>query len=458
MPGKIPPARFAVALAASAVLFMLAPPAAEADDDLLPAVLDLLKDPDRELRSLALQQVREGLKGPAVTKALAEVLPTLPAEAQADLLVALGARGDATARPAMIGAFDSPSAEVRVAALRAAATLGEASDVPRLVRGLTAPNEPEKQAARSTLERMQGEGVERAIIAQLDDAGGDVLVELIDLLVVREATAAAPRLIALVGEPDDAPSVAAVAALGRLAGPEHVPDLVCLFLSAEDPATREAMERNIMFACQRIEDADRQAAPLLAVMAQATNEERIVLLSPLGRIGGPRALKVVESAIASRTAEVREAGVRALCNWPDASVAPQLLTLAKSADDRGQRVRAVRALMRVAVLSDDRSDAERLALLKQSLALAERDDETRLAVDRARAVRTVDSLRFVMPYLRDPKFVETACTTVVELAHHRHLRAAHETEFEKALDAVIATSKSAELVARAERYKKGQTH
>lgn len=432
---------------------------AEGDsDDVLPAILDLLKEPDRELRSLALQRVREGLEGRAVTERLIELLPTLSAEAQADLLVALGARGDATALPALRDAYDSPSAEVRVAAMRAAATLGDASDVPHLARGLNASTEPERHAARSTLERIQGEGVERAIIAQLEQAEGDVLIGLIELLVVRDATAAAPRLIALVGEPADATSAAAVAALDRLAGPEHVSDLARLLLAAEEPAARESLERNIMFACQRIEEAHRQAEPLLAAMARATKEERLVLLSPLGRVGGPGALKVVESAIAWRTAEVREAGVRALCNWPDASVAPQLLKLAKTADDRGQRVRAVRALLRVSVLPDERSDAQRLALLRQSLALAERDDETRLALDRARAVRTVESLRFVVPYLRDPKFAETACTTVVELAHHRDLRAAHEAEFDKALDAVIATSKNAQLVARAEKYKKGQTH
>ncbi len=89
MPGKTSPARFVVALLASAAFSILAP-AVEADDDLLPAVLELLKDPDRELRSLALQQVREGLKGQAVTKALVELLPTLSAEAQADLRAALG--------------------------------------------------------------------------------------------------------------------------------------------------------------------------------------------------------------------------------------------------------------------------------------------------------------------------------------------------------------------------------
>jgi len=457
VPGKTSPARFVVALLASAAFSILAP-AVEADDDLLPAVLELLKDPDRELRSLALQQVREGLKGQAVTKALVELLPTLSAEAQADLLVALGARGDASARPALTDAYDSPSAEVRVAALRAAATLGEASDVPRLAQGLAASNELERHAARSTLERIQGEGVERAIIAQLEEADGDLLLGLIELVVVREATGAVPRLIALVGGPADTTSAAAVAALGHLAGPEHVSDLARLLLAAEEPAAREVLERNIMFACRRIEDAGRQAEPLLAVMAQSREDERLVLLRPLGRIGGPGALKIIEAAVASHIAERREAGVRALCNWPDASVAPQLLQLARTADDRGQRVRAVRALMRVSVLPDDRSEAQRLALLEQSLALAERDDETRLALDRARAVRTVESLRFVLPYLRDPKFAETACATLVELAHHRHLRAAHEAEFDKALDAVISTSKNSQLVARAKRYRKGQTH
>ena len=212
-----------------------------------------------------------------------------------------------------------------------------------------------------------------------------------------------------------------------------------------------------MFACQKAEDPEKRAEPLLAVMAKAGDEERLALLGALGRVGGAAALRIVEEAIADQRPARRDAGNRALCNWPDASVSPRLAELAERAEEPAQRIRALRALMRVAVLADNRSDAQRLELLKKAFSMATRDEDRKLAIDRARAVRTVESLRFVVPFLDDPKFAQAACVTVVELAHHRGLRQPNEAEFAVALDAVIAISKDAEIVARAKLYKMGRT-
>ena len=52
---------------------------------------------------------------------------------------------------------------------------------------------------------------------------------------------------------------------------------------------------------------------------------------------------------------------------------------------------------------------------------------------------------------------ETACETIVELAHHREIRDPNKVEFNKALDEVIAISKNPEVVERANRYKRGET-
>ena len=113
--------------------------------------------------------------------------------------------------------------------------------------------------------------------------------------------------------------------------------------------------------------------------------------------------------------------------------------------------------MRVAVLSDNRSDAERLDLLKKAMSLATNDEDRNLAIQRAKAIRTMESLHFVLPYLDKPECAQEACATIVELAHHRELREPNKAEFDKALDAVIRLSKDPGLIDRAKRYKKGQT-
>ena len=85
------------------------------------------------------------------------------------------------------------------------------------------------------------------------------------------------------------------------------------------------------------------------------------------------------------------------------------------------------------------------------------DEDRRRVLERANAIRLIETLRFVAPYLDDPNLAEPACLSVVELAHHRSLRDANKEEFTKALDKVLGTTKNEELVDRATRYKQGQT-
>jgi len=89
--------------------------------------------------------------------------------------------------------------------------------------------------------------------------------------------------------------------------------------------------------------------------------------------------------------------------------------------------------------------------------MSRRDQERILVLQRARAVRIPETLRYVLPFVDEPKLSEHACETIVELAHHRGLREPNKAEFHGALDQVIRTSQNATTVDRARRYKNNQT-
>jgi hypothetical protein len=256
---------------------------------------------------------------------------------------------------------------------------------------------------------------------------------------------------------DEKVRTAAMAALGELASPEHVARMVKGVLAAKSNAERAAAEKAIMFVCERIADPDERAEPLIAAIDDIKPDEQAIMLSTLGRIGGAAARKRIEAAIADEDAKQRDIGIRAICNWPNASIAPRLTELATSAESPEHRTMALRALIRVAPLADKRTDAERLELLDNAMKMAQRDEERKLVLQRARAVRTIETLRYLARLLDDKILAEMACESVVELAHHRALRDANKEEFHKALDKVIATSKDPVVVDRANRYKRGQT-
>ena len=207
-----------------------------------------------------------------------------------------------------------------------------------------------------------------------------------------------------------------------------------------------------MLVCQQVSDAERRADPVIIIFRKSSREQRAALLPLLGRIGGSKARQEIQVALNSSDAELYEAGVRAICNWPDASVVEQLLELSHKARAAHQRLWALRAFIRVIALPGDMPDAEKLAMLKQAMVRAERDEERNLVLQRASAVRTVESLRFLLPYLDQPSLAPTAGASITESGRHKELRDPNKAEFIPALEKVIATNKDHATVENVRRY------
>jgi HEAT repeat protein len=437
----------------------VAPAAAqEADGPLVDLIVGLLHENDKDLRALGLEQVRTEAKGEGATKRFADELPKLPSEAQAGLLRALADRGDTSARHAVLQVLKTSREEpVRLAAVSALGSLGETADLKTLVQLLAAGSPAEKTAARTSLTRLRGDAVLAAIAAEIEHAPPPTAVALIEILMTRRALDTIPQLLTASMGSDSTVRTAAMAALGQMAPTEHIGGMVQGVLKAQQGRERDAAERAIAAVCGRIADAGKRAEPLLNAMEKRNEAERIALLPALGRVGGPQALARVEREIADAALAHHAGGIRALCNWPDASVAPRLIKLAKADEHDEHRALALAALIRVAPLPDGRSDSQKLELVKTVMPMCASDEQRNLLLTRASAIRTIETLRYVLPYLDQPAHAQQACQSIVELAHHRGLREPNKAEFHQALDNVIAISKDAVVIDRAKRYKADQT-
>jgi HEAT repeat protein len=438
------------------MLWFSAAALAQAQDDVIPLIVELLGDKDKEVRSLALEQVRTEVPGEAATLKFAELLPTLPPETQAGLLSALAARGDAAAAPAvrkMLAESEQP--EVRIAATRAISFLGSQEDVPALIKLLASGDDAQQKAARAGLVRLAGEPVSRAVIAQMKAAEAPLRVTLIEILTQRRDGADELAAQALGKEPQV--RRAAMQALGQIGSLAQLPRMLQAVLVAEPGDERNAAERAVAAVAQRAGDAKDPSVAIVAAIADFDADEQRALLPLLGRIGGAEALKLIEAAYDDDDPQRHAAGMAALCNWPKGSIAPQLLEIARTAKRPDDRNKARKTLIRIAPLPDERSDERRLDLLRTTMAMCSDEAERKQLLERAKAIRLVETLRFVVPYLDDPQFAQQACVTVVELAHHSGLREPHKDEFHRALDQVIAISQDPVVVDRAQRYKKGQT-
>jgi hypothetical protein len=447
-----------IVLASLSVLPAATFSADEKPDDLVQMIVKLLGDKDAEFRAAGLDQVRSGAKGPAATKYFAAQLPALDAAAQVALLSALAERGDASARPAVLELIGASADEkVRAAAIAALGRLGEPADLPLLIKSLSGQSAAERAAARSSLSRVRGGTISAALAKEAGAAAPAVKVALIEVLATRRARDVLPAFVAATVDDNAQVRSAAMAALGQLGRPEQIAEMIPGVLKAEKGGERDAAERNVAFVCSRIENEDLRGQALIKALESNDTARTDQLLSLVGRVGGKTLIDFVAEIATGKDAARRKLGIDALSKWPDASVADKLLEITNKATDPAERSQAFQGYVKISATRDNRSDRQRLERMKQAMTIAKTPEEEMLVLNRCRTAYDVETLRFVLPYVERPQFAQLACETTVELAHHRELRDPNKTEFDKALDKVIAISKDPVVVDRAGRYKRGET-
>ena len=432
-----------------------APPASPAE--LFDAAAALVQGGDPDLRAVGLERLRYGLKGEQFTKRIVgELVPAAAPDVQVAILSALADRGDKAALPGVAAlATGSGDAAVRAAALRTLGVLGGPAEVALLAKALGGPD---RTAARQGLLLVRGGDAAAAIVAAAKTGDTAIRGQLLELAAERRIRAAVPEFVAAAADADAGVRQIGVRALERLGGPEQVPALLAVILKAPEGVERNNAETALVAVCTKNAGSDKAADAFLARFREAGESDREALLPALGRVGGPGALKIVDELVASSDAARRQFGLKALTRWPDATVAGRIIDLRAKSQPGPERDMLLASLIRIAPLPDNKlDDRQKLELVQKTMALCERPEDRAKLIERANAIRTVETFRFVLPYLDDPALAESACLSVVELAHHQKLRDSNKPEFVKALDRVIATTKNPELVERAERYKAGQT-
>ena len=340
--------------------------------DAVPHVLVLLKDPDLDLQRAAGKFITE-MPGPAITKALADQLGQLGADAQVVLLSALDGRGDKAAAPHVAKMVASTSEPVRIAAIEALAVLGDASSVELLAKA-SADGSRTGSAAMDSLGRLSDPGVTGALVAVArSDAAVPIRVNAIQALVNRHETEAIDVLLALAADNNPDVRQAAYKALGVLAGQSELSNMVSMLIAAAGDADRAGIERAMIAATARLEAPD--AAAVIAGLAKADDTVKPHLLAVLARFGGPDALGAVRSQLGTNDAKIKNAAIRALAAWPDASPLSDLMNIARNENDATCQVLALRGTIRLLEIPANRGASETVGLLAEAMSVAKGADE-----------------------------------------------------------------------------------
>ena len=183
-----------------------------------------------------------------------------------------------------------------------------------------------------------------------------------------------------------------------------------------------------------------------AAMSTAPGEAKAALVGILRSAGGPVALKTVRSAVEDADQKVRDAALRALCDWPTPDAMDDLAKLAKTGKNATIKVLALRGYVRLAAQQAATPD-KIVESLKVALGLAGRDDEKRLVLAAAGNIPAAESLALVLPFTDEPKLKEEACLAAVAIAEK--IAKTNARQVAEAMKLVAKRTGSKQLAARA---------
>jgi len=401
----------------------------------IPAIIQAIKDPDLKLRKGAIGFMTM-VEAKDATKAFATILPSLPPDAQVLVLRALGSRGDTAAARAVTAAARSEHESVRLAALEALGSVGNATAALLLAQTAATASDSEKKVARASLERLSNEDVNAILILSINSGDDRTRVEIIRAVAARGVTQTAGELLKAAGDDNESVRREAIRALGVLVDVSELDTLVELAMKPKDLKDLAAFEQATEAVFRRVRSKSLQAAPVLAALATAPTDVKPMLVRLLGRPATPEALEAVRAALKDPNAEVRDAAVRTLSDWPDATPAEELLALARTSTNRTHKVLALRGYVRMAGMSKDPT-----AMYVRAMELAERPDDKKLVLGGLGSADSAQALELVERYLKDNQLQAEAALATVQIANR--LRQNDATRAKTALKNVVATTKDA---------------
>ena len=331
----------------------------------LPQISAALMGSDEKMRAHA-ARLTLLMPGANSTKMLGELLPKLPAPSQVLLLNALADRGDNSVKNAVVALQNSPSAEVKIAATKALGALGDSSDIDKLM-ALAAAEGDAQGAARDALGMLGASGNDSAavntkLMAALNGTDAARQMEAMRALTARRSTAALTPLTTLLKGNGDVAKEAA-RSIGEIGAPVMVPILITwLYASGETGVGEKA----ITAIYNRSDKSQISPEPLLQLLG-ITNlpaPVRATSFRLLGALGNAQGFERVSAATKDADADVSDAAIRALADWPSPQAVPTLVDVARDAKKPVYNVLALRGVARLVGRSNQNAD-EKVAVLQK---------------------------------------------------------------------------------------------
>jgi HEAT repeat protein len=363
-----------------------------------------LKSQDEQARQAALGLLPELVTGEDIDNYLPLFL-NLPEEEQLQVAAILSGYSTAGVRKYLVNlAEKSGFIDVRIEAVNSLGRIGESSEVDFLVRKAATAKGKEKIAARESLAVLPGKGIDSRILELLGSVTDEVIKKEL-LLAACERNIPESRVYFLkqVANPaSDATLISrGLRAFGDISLAE---ELLPIVFKTEDEAFQEGLINILAAWAKESARPEAQANYFQNLLSKEERPERqAVLLAIVGKIGERNTLPVIRTYIRSQDKVVREAAVRALCDWPEVEARDDLLEIARNSQDLKEKVWAIRGLVRLAASERYRKPEAVVESLKEIYSLCPRAEEKKFVLSVMPDFPCNPGLEFCQFLLNDPE-------------------------------------------------------
>jgi HEAT repeat protein len=364
-------------------------------------VAKAIKSGDRIVRRLAMRTVVE-TSGKDDTKKFCELVSELPSKYQSLLIMALSDRNDPEALSTIVDYAGSNDQEVKIAALRAIANLGDETVVHLLLEESAGAGHDEVEAARMSLYRSKGSKVDTKIIEMSTNENDNIRLEATKALRVRNVIDATPYLIKLVADKDERIRIESWNGLSELGSEKDLASMISSWIQLSNPTEIQVAEEAVVSVFRNSSSKNLPTADIsAAIESEPGMDIQISLINALGRIGDPNSLSQLRDLVKSEDSDIRYAAIRALSLWPTDEPIRDLRQVVETSTIETEKIVALRGYIQLLALELIHEKPGIVSLYNDAMNLAWRSEEKKMVLAGYAQIYHIESLKAVEPYIGD---------------------------------------------------------
>ena len=272
--------------------------------------------------------------------------------------------------------------------------------------------------ARQALVELHHGEVAETLILELSCGSPAVRLALIRALADRCEKSAIPRLLELARSQEEPTRKAALGAIRQLADGSHLASVVKLIEETHDETVLADVHAVLASIAARAEEGKAlDVSPIVQGLATAKADTRIALLQASALFADERLRAALRAGLKDPDAQLRLAAARALCNSRDMELMPDMLELARHAEEANIHTLALEGCVRLTAEQGSAVSAqERIQLLKLVLEIATRPQDKRRVLSGLGEIADLAALKVVATLLEDTEVQKEAAQAAVKIA------------------------------------------